>query len=48
MPITGKTEAQIVIEYLSRNYFFRTKNTNKFPLTLSRFGQYRAAFFICT
>lgn len=33
-PLTGKSEGQIIAEYLSRNHFFRTQNTAKFPQRL--------------
>lgn len=34
LPILGKKEEQIIIEYLSRNHFFRTKDRVNFPQQL--------------
>lgn len=34
LPTTGKSEAQIIVEYLSRNHYFRTRNYASFPQRL--------------
>lgn len=34
LPTTGKTEAQLVVEYLSRNHYFRVRDTARFPQQL--------------
>jgi hypothetical protein len=39
LPITGKSEAQLIAEYLSRNHFFRNRDTAKFPQRLLSWDQ---------
>lgn len=34
LPVTGKSEAQLICEYLSRNHFFRNRDMAKFPQRL--------------
>ncbi|MAF07439.1 MAG: hypothetical protein CL389_06230 [Acidiferrobacteraceae bacterium] len=38
LPKTEKTEAQLIVEYLSRNHYFRTQNKLKFPQRLFKWS----------